>query len=42
MEANGHLQRLASGCRGTDHIHVAFEAEQLRQVIAGLRDVVHD
>ena len=42
MEANGHLQRLASGCRGADHIHVAFEAEQLRQVIAGLRDVVHD
>ena len=26
----------------TDHLDVALETEQLRQVVAGLRNVVHD
>ena len=42
LQLVGHLDRLAPGRRGADHVDVALEAEQLRQVIAGLRDVVDD
>ena len=41
-EANGHFQRLCPGRRGADHFDIALEAEQLCQVVASLRDVVHD
>ena len=41
-ESSGHLQCLATGRGGTDHVDVAFEAKELRQVIAGLGDVVDD
>ena len=42
LESGGHLQGLATGRGGADHVDVALEAEQLRQVIAGLGDVVDD
>ena len=38
----GHLDGLGAGRRGADDLDVALEAEQLREVIAGLRDVVDD
>ena len=36
------LECLRPGRGRTDHLDVALEPEELRQVIAGLRDVVHD
>ncbi len=42
VQPGGHLQRLAAGRRGADHVDVALEAKQLRQVIAGLWDVIDD
>ena len=37
-----HLDGLAPGRRRPDDLDVRLEAEQLREVIAGLRDVVDD
>ena len=42
QEARGDLQCLGAGCRGPDDRDVAFEAEQLAEVIPGLRDVIDD
>jgi hypothetical protein len=42
VELGGHLDGFASGRRGADHLDVCLETEQLRQVIAGLRDVIND
>ena len=42
QEPGRHLERLRAGRGGTDDLDVLLEAEQLRQVIAGLRDVVDD
>ena len=41
-QSSGHLQGFATGRGGADHVDVAFEAQELRQVIAGLGDVVDD
>ena len=41
-ELRGELERLAARRRGPDDVDVALEAEQLREVIARLRDVVDD
>ena len=41
-ELGGHLQRLGAGCSRSDHLDVLLEPEKLRQVVARLRDVVHD
>ena len=41
-ELGGHLEGFAPGRGGADHVDVALEAEQLREVIAGLGDVVDD
>ena len=38
----GQLQRLRSGSGRAHHLDVALESEQLRQVVAGLLDVVDD
>ena len=38
----GQADRLAAGRRGADHVDVALEAKQLREVVARLRDVVDD
>ena len=37
-----HADGLSAGRRGADHVHVALEAKQLREVVARLRDVVDD
>ena len=42
QEPGRHLQRLGAGRGRPDHLHVLLEAEKLRQVVASLRDVVHD
>ena len=41
-QPDGHLERFAPGRGRADHVDVTFEAEELRQVIAGLGDVVDD
>ena len=41
-QLGGELEGLRPGRGRADHFDVALEPEQLRQVIAGLRDVVHD
>ena len=40
--ASGHLERLAAGVGRADDLDVALEAEQLREVVARLGDVVDD
>ena len=42
VSGDGELERLGAGRRRADHVDVALEAEQLREVVAGLRDVVDD
>ena len=42
LQPDGHLEGLAPGRRRADHVDVALEAEELREVIAGLGDVVDD
>ena len=42
VQPNGHLEGLATGRRRADHVDVALEAQELREVIAGLGDVVDD
>jgi hypothetical protein len=42
VERGGELERLDAGGGRTDHVDVALETEQLREVVAGLRDVVDD
>src|SRR5207253_3330736 len=42
LELVRHRQRLAAGRSRPDHLDVALEAEELGEVVASLRDVVHD
>ncbi len=41
-QAPGHLERLPTGVGGPDHLDVALEPEELREVVARLGDVVDD
>ncbi len=42
VEPGGHLEGFRAGRRRADHVDVTLEAQELRQVIAGLGDVIDD